>query len=125
MICVSDTPDVEEIVGGKDGLLEGLTPGTLLIDHSTISPSATRRLADLVAERGAAWLDAPVSGGPEGAAQGTLSIMVGGDLADVERAFPYLERIRLQGDPRRAGRVRSDGQAGQPDPGGGESARLV
>ena len=90
MICVSDTPDVEEIVGGKDGLLEGLTPGTLLIDHSTISPSATRTLAGLMAVREAAWLDAPVSGGPEGAAQGTLSIMVGGDLADVERAFPYL-----------------------------------
>ena len=87
MICVSDTPDVEEVV---DGLLEGLAPGTLIIDHSTISPHATRRLAAQMAERGAAWLDAPVSGGPEGAARGTLSIMVGGDPTDVERALPYL-----------------------------------
>ena len=59
MICVSDTPDVEEIVGGKDGLLEGLTPGTLLIDHSTISPSATRRLAGLMAETGGGMARCP------------------------------------------------------------------
>jgi 3-hydroxyisobutyrate dehydrogenase-like beta-hydroxyacid dehydrogenase len=90
MICVSDTPDVEEVVTGDEGLLEALAPGTLIIDHSTISPHTTRRLADLVVERGATWLDAPVSGGPEGAVQGTLSIMVGGDPGDVERARPYL-----------------------------------
>jgi 3-hydroxyisobutyrate dehydrogenase len=91
MICVSDTPDVEEVVTGDEGLLEALAPGSLIVDHSTISPHATRRLADLVPERGATWLDAPVSGGPEGAVQGTLSIMVGGDPADVERARPYLD----------------------------------
>jgi 3-hydroxyisobutyrate dehydrogenase-like beta-hydroxyacid dehydrogenase len=91
MVCVSDTPDVEEVVTGDAGLLEALAPGTLIVDHSTISPHATRRLADLVAERGATWLDAPVSGGPEGAVKGTLSIMVGGDPADVERARPYLD----------------------------------
>jgi 3-hydroxyisobutyrate dehydrogenase len=78
------------VVAGAEGLLEAISPGTLIVDHSTISPHATRRLADLVAERGATWLDAPVSGGPEGAVQGKLSIMVGGDPGDVERARPYL-----------------------------------
>ena len=91
MICVSDTPDVEHVVEGSDGLLEGLAREAIVIDHSTISPAATRRLADLVAQRGAAWLDAPVSGGPEGAAEGTLSIMVGGAAGDMERARPFLE----------------------------------
>ncbi len=79
MLCVSDTPDVEEVVTGPGGLMEGLGPGSVVVDHSTISPSATRRLAELVASKGAAWLDAPVSGGSEGAARGTLAVMVGGD----------------------------------------------
>jgi 3-hydroxyisobutyrate dehydrogenase len=91
MVCVSDTPDVEQVVLGPGGLLDGLTPGSLVVDHSTISPRATRALADAVAAKGAHWLDAPVSGGSEGAARGTLSIMVGGDPADLERARPYLE----------------------------------
>jgi 3-hydroxyisobutyrate dehydrogenase len=91
MVCVSDTPDVEQVTLGPGGLREGLSPGALVVDHSTISPRATRALAAAVAERGAHWLDAPVSGGSEGAARGTLSIMVGGDAAQVERARPYLE----------------------------------
>ena len=91
MVCVSDTPDVEQVVTGPGGLLAGLTPGSLVIDHSTISPRATRTLAEAVAGKGAHWLDAPVSGGSEGAARGTLSIMVGGDPGQVERARPYLE----------------------------------
>jgi 3-hydroxyisobutyrate dehydrogenase len=91
MVCVSDTPDVEQVVTGPDGVLDGLSDGSLVIDHSTISPSATVRLAGLVEERGGRWLDAPVSGGSEGAQRGTLSIMVGGDAADVERARPHLE----------------------------------
>jgi len=90
-ICVSDTPDVEAVVSGPDGLLGGLRPGALVVDHSTISPSATERLAATVAESGAAWVDAPVSGGSEGAAKGTLSIMVGGDAGDVDRARPVME----------------------------------
>lgn len=89
MICVSDTPDVAEVLEG--GLFVALGPGSLVVDHSTISPSATAEFARRVAERGAAWLDAPVSGGPEGAASGTLSVMVGGELAALERARPYLE----------------------------------
>lgn len=91
MICVSDTPDVEAVLHGPEGLLAGLSAGDLVIDHSTISPSATIRFAKEAAEAGAAWLDAPVSGGSEGAARGTLSIMVGGDRADFERAEPYFQ----------------------------------
>lgn len=91
MICVSDTPDVEEVALGPAGVLAGLSPGSLVIDHSSISPAVTRRLAEAASAEGAHWLDAPVSGGSEGAARGTLSIMVGGDPAQLERARPYLE----------------------------------
>ncbi len=91
MICVSDTPDVEAVLYGEDGVLAGLSRGDLVVDHSTISPSATTRFASEVASVGAGWLDAPVSGGSEGAARGTLSIMIGGDAGLVERARPYLE----------------------------------
>ncbi|HEY5683743.1 MAG TPA: NAD(P)-dependent oxidoreductase [Acidimicrobiia bacterium] len=91
MICVSDTADVEAVVNGPGGVFEGLRPGSLVVDHSTISPSATRVLASAVAAAGSRWVDAPVSGGSEGAARGTLSIMVGGEAADVARARPYLE----------------------------------
>lgn len=91
MICVSDTPDVRAVVEGDDGLLAGASEGLLIVDHSTISPSATVELASRCAERGVAWVDAPVSGGPEGAERGTLSVMVGGDPADVERARRYMD----------------------------------
>lgn len=91
MVCVSDTPDVEQVALGPDGVLEALSPGSLVIDHSSISPRATRRLAEAAAAKGVHWLDAPVSGGSEGAARGTLSIMVGGDPSQFERARPYLE----------------------------------
>lgn len=93
LICVSDTPDVVAVVEGASGLVAGLQPGTLVVDHSTISPSTTRELAERVAAAGGAWVDAPVSGGSEGAANGTLSIMVGGDEADVARAMPYFEAM--------------------------------
>ncbi len=91
MICVSDTPDVEQVVSGTHGVLDGLQTGALVVDHSTISPSATRTLSESVSARGAFWIDAPVSGGSEGASKGTLSIMVGGSHVDVQRAHPYLE----------------------------------
>ena len=90
MVCVSDTPDVEQVALGPHGVLAGIAPGSLVIDHSSISPAATRRLAEATTAEGAHWLDAPVSGGSEGAARGTLSIMVGGDPAQLERARPYL-----------------------------------
>ncbi len=90
VICVSDTPDVEAVLFDTDGVAAGAAPGTLLIDCSTISPSATREFAARLRERGVAMVDAPVSGGSEGAQRATLTIMVGGDPADVERAGPAL-----------------------------------
>lgn len=90
VICVSDTPDVEAVLFGPDGIAAGLASGSLVIDCSTISPAATRDFATRLAGQGIAMVDAPVSGGSEGAQQGTLTIMVGGDAADVERARPVL-----------------------------------
>ncbi|MDX1663865.1 MAG: NAD(P)-dependent oxidoreductase [Candidatus Promineifilaceae bacterium] len=93
VICVSDTPDVEEVVLGESGLIEGVRPGSLVIDCSTISPQATRRIAEALQEQDIHMLDAPISGGSEGAAEGTLSIMVGGDEEQVARAMPLLEAM--------------------------------
>ena len=93
LICVSDTPDVDAVLFGQDGVADGIRPGTLVIDASTISPDATRDFAERLAALGASFVDAPVSGGSEGAAKGILSIMVGGSEADVERARPVLEAI--------------------------------
>lgn len=90
---VSDTPDLEEVVLGDDGVIHGIEPGTLLIDMSTISPTATRQVAERLGKMGVAMLDAPVSGGSEGAQQGTLSIMVGGRERDLDRARPLLEQL--------------------------------
>lgn len=93
LVMVSDTPDVEEVVLGQQGALHGMSPGSLLIDMSTISPGATRRIAERLQERGAAMLDAPVSGGSEGARDGTLAIMVGGEATHLEQARPVLEKL--------------------------------
>jgi 2-hydroxy-3-oxopropionate reductase len=85
-----DTPDVEAVLSGPDGVLAALRPDTLVIDMSSISPLTTARLATRVAERGGAMLDAPVSGGEVGAINASLSIMVGGDPAAFEKARPVL-----------------------------------
>lgn len=90
VVCVSDSPDVEQVLVGPDGVAEGAAEGSLVIDCSTISPGVTRDLAARLAQQGVAMVDAPVSGGSEGAQKGTLTIMVGGDAADVERARPVL-----------------------------------
>ncbi|MRG27496.1 MULTISPECIES: NAD(P)-dependent oxidoreductase [Laceyella] len=90
---VGDTPDVREVVTGEEGVLAGARPGTVLIDMSTISPEATRELAELAAEKGVAMLDAPVSGGDVGARNGTLSIMVGGEEEVLEKVRPVLEAM--------------------------------
>jgi 3-hydroxyisobutyrate dehydrogenase len=90
-ICVSDTPDVEVVVFGDNGLIRGLAPGSLIVDHSTISPGATREFATRAGEAGVAWLDAPVSGGSEGAEKGTLAVMVGGPAEELERARGPME----------------------------------
>jgi len=90
VICVSDTPDVEAVLFGPGGLAEGARSGQLVIDCSTISPAATRDFAARLAEGGIALVDAPVSGGSEGAEKGTLTIFCGGEEAAVERARPIL-----------------------------------
>jgi 3-hydroxyisobutyrate dehydrogenase len=93
IICVSDTPDVEAVVLGEHGILSGAKPGTLVVDCSTISPQTTRQLAAELAQQEVHLLDAPISGGSEGAANGTLSIMVGGDANQFERALPVLQAM--------------------------------
>ena len=91
--CVSDTPDVEAVITGPDGVIHGIKPGALVIDMSTISPQATVALAEQIRAHGGTMLDAPISGGSEGAAKGTLSIMVGGDAADFNRALPVFQAM--------------------------------
>ncbi len=89
-ICVTDGAAVEAVVRG---LLPALRPGQFVVDHSTIAPDQTRRLAGLVAASGAEFLDAPVTGGDRGAAAGTLTIMVGGSEAGYGAVRPYLEAV--------------------------------
>lgn len=88
-----DSPDVEQVVFGQAGVLEGLRPGSLVIDMSTISPAVARRVTAAARERGSDALDAPVSGGQVGAQNATLSIMVGGSATAFERARPILQRL--------------------------------
>ena len=90
---VSDTPDVELVVLGQEGVIEGLAPGGVVVDMSTISPLATRDIAQRLAMQGIDMLDAPVSGGEKGAVEGTLSIMVGGKAAVFERVLPLFQAM--------------------------------
>jgi 3-hydroxyisobutyrate dehydrogenase len=93
VICVSDTPDVERVILGEDGVIHGAKAGSLVIDCSTISPQATKDMAAKLAEKGIKMLDAPVSGGSEGAAKGTLSIMIGGEEDQFQRALPVFQAM--------------------------------
>jgi 2-hydroxy-3-oxopropionate reductase len=88
---VSDDTALREVLGGPDGAIAAARPGSLVIDMSTVSPALARELAGEARARGLGFLDAPVSGGDVGAREGTLSIMVGGAPADVERARPVFE----------------------------------
>jgi 2-hydroxy-3-oxopropionate reductase len=88
-----DSPQVQDVVAGPGGVLDGASEGALLIDMSTISPVVTQELARAAHERGVAMLDAPVSGGDVGAQQGTLSIMVGGREEDFRRAEPIFHAL--------------------------------
>jgi 2-hydroxy-3-oxopropionate reductase len=88
--CVSDSPDVEAVVLGADGIIEGARSPMLYIDMSTIAPATARTVYHALKAKGVAALDAPVSGGDIGAQQGTLSIMVGGDEPAFQRALPIL-----------------------------------
>ncbi len=92
--CVSDTPDVEQVLlASGSGAIHGMQEGGLVIDCSSIAPAATRRLAEQFRARGIGYVDAPVSGGSEGAVKGTLAIMCGGAEEDFERAEPVLQII--------------------------------
>lgn len=93
VLNVSDTPDVEALMLGPDGVLEHARPGLIVIDHSTIDPMRTRAIARAAAERGVTFVDAPVSGGEPGARAGTLSLMVGGPSAVVESLRSIFEVV--------------------------------
>ena len=93
VICVSETQDVEEVLFGDLGVIKGARPGALVIDTSTISPQATISMEARLRAAGLRMLDAPISGGSEGAANGTLSIMIGGDAPDVDRAMDVLSAM--------------------------------
>ena len=88
---VSDTPDVVEVILGEQGIVQGARPGCVVVDMSTISPSTTRRIAAELADKGVYLLDAPVSGGEQGAVSGTLSIMVGGAEEAFQRVLPLFQ----------------------------------
>lgn len=90
-ICVTDTPDVETVLFGPAGVVEGAARGTVVIDHSTISPIITKQLSTRLANNGITMLDGPLSGGDVGARNGTLSIMIGGDKSALEKVRPILE----------------------------------
>ena len=92
-LMVKNDQALAEVVEGPKGVLAGLRPGTLLVDHSTVSPDITRRLAAKVWEKGSEWIDAPVTGGDIGARQATLTIMVGGRVEAFRRAQPFLQRL--------------------------------
>ena len=95
LLCLPDSPDVENVVLGEgeepDPVVDGLREGTTLVDHSTISPTVAERVAERLAEAGVTALDAPISGGEEGAIEGTLSIMVGGDEDALEEVRDVLD----------------------------------
>ena len=93
IIMVSDTHDVKQVLFAEGGVAEGAQPGSVVVDMSTISPTATQRYAERLAERGVAMLDAPVSGGDVGAINATLSIMVGGKPDVFERVKPLFEAL--------------------------------
>jgi 3-hydroxyisobutyrate dehydrogenase-like beta-hydroxyacid dehydrogenase len=97
LLCLPDSPDVTNVVLGEgaesDPVIDGVSEGMTLIDHSTISPTVAESVADRLAEEGVSVLDAPVSGGEQGAVDGTLSIMVGGDPDVVDEQLDVLEAM--------------------------------
>ena len=103
MLCLANTEVVREVVFGPGGIVETAKPGQLLVDFSSLEPAATREIAaELQARCGMHWVDAPVSGGTPGAANGTLAIMAGGRVEDIERVRPVLahlgQRLTRMGD---------------------------
>ena len=104
-LCLTNSEAVEQVVFGEAGVAAGAPPGTIVVDHSTIHPTHTRAFASRLAlQRRVAWIDAPVSGGPLGASNGTLAVMAGGDEVDLQRVRPVLAAF--------AGRVTHVGAVG-------------
>ncbi len=89
--CLPDSPDLEQVALGSNGILAGAKPGLIVVDHSTIKPATAKQVAEATATKGVHFLDAPVSGGQLGAEAGTLAVMVGGESAALDRARPALE----------------------------------
>lgn len=92
-VCVTDGAAVRQVLDGPEGILAGASPGTVVVDHSTIAPEEARALRDLCASRGVRFLDAPVTGGDVGAREGTLTIMVGGDEEAYREVLPVLQAM--------------------------------
>jgi 3-hydroxyisobutyrate dehydrogenase len=90
---VTDSPEVKEVVLGPNGVIEGAAPDSVVVDMSTISPKATREIAEALGSKGIHALDAPVSGGEKGAIEGTLSIMVGGPKSIFDRCLPVFQAM--------------------------------
>ena len=105
--CTGNDDDLRAIALGPSGAFAALGPGSVFVDHTTASPGLARELAAAAHGRGAAFLDAPVSGGEEGAKRGALSVMVGGEAEALERARPLLAAYAKQGDPRGARAARA------------------
>ena len=93
LTCLPTSSEVHEAIFGANGILEGIEPGKLIVDQTTGDPNQTRRMAAALAEKGIDMIDAPVSGGPQGATAGTIAIMAGGPMALYEKVRPYLESI--------------------------------
>ncbi|MGH2461687.1 MAG: NAD(P)-dependent oxidoreductase [Chloroflexota bacterium] len=93
LTCLTNTPAVDQVYFGGDGLIAAARPGQILVDHGTVSPTTSRQCAEGARAQGADFLDAPVSGGPAGATAGTLTIMVGGNEETFERARPVFEAM--------------------------------
>ncbi len=91
LTCLPDVPTVEEVYFGEAGILLAAVPGQVMVDHSTVAPSTSKRIAQAAENRGTRFLDAPISGGVERAADGTLTIMAGGDTDAFQRALPAFE----------------------------------
>jgi 2-hydroxy-3-oxopropionate reductase len=109
IVMVPDSPDVEQVLEGTNGVFSALQGGSIIIDNSSIAPGVARRLAAKAKSLGAQMLDAPVSGGEIGAVSGTLSIMVGGDAEAFEKVKPILD---VMGNPEKVVRI-GDAGAGQ------------
>ncbi|MCA9243922.1 MAG: NAD(P)-dependent oxidoreductase [Phycisphaerales bacterium] len=92
-LCVTDTPDVENVLFGADGVAGSIRAGSVVVDHSTIAPAGARAFAERLAGQGVAMLDAPITGGEIGAQNATLTIMVGGDAAAFQRVEPLLKTM--------------------------------